>query len=136
MEIAERLGEIKFILYGREEYALVGVVAQFKYLGHPLDQMYDNWPAVRRNVKRARKFWGVLENMLQREGANIKFSAMFYRVFFHAVILFGLESWVMFSATEKIVDGVHTGFMRQITGKRAQRNTGGMWVKLTAGEVM
>ena len=40
--------------------ALVEVVANFKYLGRSLDQMNNDWPAVRRNIMCARLVWGRL----------------------------------------------------------------------------
>ena len=60
---------------------------------------------------------------------------MFYREVVQAVILFGLESWVLSAAMEKMVEGEHTGFLRQITGIWVLRNTGGTWVILEVGEV-
>ena len=56
MELAQRLGEMEFILYSKEGGALVGVVVQFKYLRRPLD--HDDWSEIFRNIKRARKVWG------------------------------------------------------------------------------
>ena len=56
--MAERSGEKEFKLYGREGYALVEGVTQFKYLGNPLDQMDDECPVVQRNVQRAGRVWG------------------------------------------------------------------------------
>ena len=41
-------------------------VAKFKFLGHPMDQKYDNCLMVHQNVKRAWKVWEVLVNMIQR----------------------------------------------------------------------
>ena len=35
---------MEFILYGMEEGVLVEGVAQFEYLGRPLDQTDDDWP--------------------------------------------------------------------------------------------
>ena len=45
---------MEFSLYVREGSALVEGVTTFKYLGQPLDQTDDNWPAMRRKIKRAR----------------------------------------------------------------------------------
>ena len=45
---------------------LVEGVAQFEYLGRPLDQTDDDWLAVRCNVKKARRVWGRFGKMLQR----------------------------------------------------------------------
>ena len=52
-EMAERRREIKTSLDGREGGALVEGVENFKYLGQNLGQTYDDWMAVRRNVKRS-----------------------------------------------------------------------------------
>ena len=88
-------------MYGREGVALVEGVAQFKYPWNPTDQMYDNWPAVLRNVKQARKIWGRLGKMLQKEGTDIKVLEIFYRAVVQKVILLGLEYWFLSSAMEK-----------------------------------
>ena len=36
---------------------------------------------------------------------------MFYRTVLQAVLLFGLEYWVLSAAMEKTVEGTHTGFL-------------------------
>ena len=66
VEIAERCGEMKFSLYGREGGALVEVVAKFKYLGCPLYQIDNDWPEVIWNVKKAWRVWGGLGELLRR----------------------------------------------------------------------
>ena len=40
--MAQILGEMEFSLYGREGVAIVEGVGQFKYLGRPLYQTYDD----------------------------------------------------------------------------------------------
>ena len=55
--MVDRSGEIEFRLYRREGGALVEAVAQFKYLGRPLYQMYDDQPELRRKLKRAQRVW-------------------------------------------------------------------------------
>ena len=42
LEMAERLGEMEFRFYERLGCALLEGVSQFKYLGRPLDQKYDD----------------------------------------------------------------------------------------------
>ena len=56
--------ELRF--YRRVGGALVEGVENFKYLGRPLDQTDDDWPAVRHNVKRARMVMWRLGKMLRR----------------------------------------------------------------------
>ena len=62
--MVERSGETKFILYRREGRVLMEGVAQFKYLGRPIDQTDDKWPAVQRNVKQVQRFWERLVKIL------------------------------------------------------------------------
>ena len=42
-----------------------------------------------------------------------------YRAVIQAVLLFGAETWVLLAEIELKVDGTHTGFLWQITGKWA-----------------
>ena len=61
--------------------------------------------------------------------------AMFYRAATHAVLLFGLETWVISELMEITVEGTHNGFLRQITGKQARRKVDGTWYNPEAEEV-
>ena len=45
-------------------------VTTFKYLGRPLAMTDDDWPAIYRNLSRARQKWGRFSRLLVREGAN------------------------------------------------------------------
>ena len=47
--------------------------------------------------------------------------ATFYRAVVQAILLYGLETWVLLEDTEKKVEGIYTGFLWKITGKQAQR---------------
>ena len=47
--------------------------------------------------------------------------AAFYRAVIQAVILFGSEMWVLYESTEKRIVGIHTRFLRKVTGKRTKR---------------
>ena len=69
------------------------------------------------------------------EGADIKVAEMLYTVMVQAVILFGLEPWVLSKAMYKMVEGACARFLQQITEKWALRNTGGMWVTTAEGKV-
>ena len=66
VEMEESSCEMESSLYFRKGGKLVEGVAQFKYQGRTLDQMDDEWSAVRRNIKRARRVCGRFGNMLQR----------------------------------------------------------------------
>ena len=66
---------------------------------------------------RARSVWGILGTLLQREGEEPRVSEIFSRALVQAIILYGSETWVLFAKMEKKVEGVHTKFLRYITGK-------------------
>ena len=52
-------------------------VTEFKYLGRVLTANGDNWPAVVGNLRKARRSWGQLLQVLGREGADPKVSRAF-----------------------------------------------------------
>ena len=51
----------------------------------------------------------------------------FYREVVQVVLLFGAYIWVLSAAMEKQLAGVHTFFLRQVTGKRPKRQHNGTW---------
>ena len=59
-----RCGEMEFSLEGGEGDERVENVTTFWYLGRTLDQTYDYWSAVQRNIMRARLVWGRLGTLL------------------------------------------------------------------------
>ena len=59
-------------------------------------------------------------------------SAMFYRAVVQAVLLFGAETWVLSEAMPHNLEGVHVGFLRQITGKRVVRQRDRTWRSVTS----
>jgi hypothetical protein len=68
-------------------------VKVFKYLGRPLSSTDDEWPAIYRNLTRARKRWAQVSRVLVREGADPKTAAMFYKAVVQSVLLYGCETW-------------------------------------------
>ena len=39
----------------------------------------------------------------------------------------GAETWVLASSVENILEGAHTGFLKQVTGNNARRQWDGSW---------
>ena len=111
------------------------VVKNLKYIGRTLEQTDNDCLAVRRNIKQAWRVWGELGNMLRMKGVNPKVTTVFYRPEKQAVILFGLDIWVLLTAMEIMVEGNNIGFLIQITGKRARRKANRMWYIPAAEEV-
>ena len=125
VETTEICGKMELSLEGGE--GTVENVTTFRYLERPLDQTYDDWPDVWRNITRARSVWGRLRTLLQREGTDPRVAEMFYREVVQAILLYGLETWVLLTEMERKVEGTHTRFLRNITGKRALQLGDGTW---------
>jgi hypothetical protein len=54
----------------------------------------SDWPAINRNIKRARIAWGRVGKILSTEKASMKVMASVYRaIVVQAVLLYGAESW-------------------------------------------
>ena len=64
VDMAAMCGEMEFNLDGEEGDERVGNVPIFQYLGRPLDQTDDEWPALRKNIIHARLVWGKLWTLL------------------------------------------------------------------------
>ena len=90
----------------------------FRYLGRPLDQTDNDWAAMRRNIMRARNIWGRLWTLIRQEGADPRVAEMFYRAVVQAILLYGLEKWVILAAMENKVERTDTVFLRNITEKQ------------------
>ena len=61
----------------------------------PLDQSDDDWTAVIRNIRKERKFWGIIGGILRREWEYNLTYAAFYRAVLQVVLLFRAETWVL-----------------------------------------
>ena len=127
VEMAARCGKMEFSLEREEGDNMMEGVATFRYLGRTLDQTDDDWTEVRRNIVRARFFWWGLGTLLQWEGADPRVAEIFYRAVVQAILMYGLETWVLLAEMEKKVEGAQTGFLRQITGKQVWRIVDGAW---------
>ena len=100
--------ERAFSAYGQP----METVAECRYLGLLLTTTDNNWPAVAGNIKKARRSWGRLDRVLDREGADTKVSQTFYIAVTHQVLLFGAETWVLTKNMEvprKALNGRHLG---------------------------
>jgi hypothetical protein len=71
----------------------IKTVRQFKYLGRILDNNDSNLPAVKQNLLKARKRWGMIGLILKkRKSTKPKTMATFYKVIVQSLLLFGSES--------------------------------------------
>ena len=103
-------------------------VTDFKYLGRVMTNMNDDWPAVARNIRKARASWERLARILGREGADLKVTRSFYAAVTQQVLLFGAESWVLTKRMESVLDAFQGRVARRLTGRMPRRGRDGKWV--------
>ena len=121
LELDHISGDMEFSLYGREGDTLAEVVSQFKYPERTLDQPYDNCPDIRQIIRRERKVWYYMGNILVWEGEDNQVLKMFNRAVVQVVLIFGSKLWATLEAMMRTVEVTHVGLLSQITGKRARR---------------
>ena len=100
-------------------------VKEFRYLGRVLTATDDDWPAVARNLHRARATWGRLERILGREGANPKVSRNLYIAVTQQVLLFGAGSWVLTGKMAAALNAFQGRVARRLTGRLPRRGRDG-----------
>ena len=101
-------------------------VKEFKYLGRVLSDD-DDWPAMRANIKKARKRWGQVAQILSREGAATGTMAYFYKAVVQAVLLYGAESWVITDRMWRAINSFHNRCTRYISGEHIRQKPNGEW---------
>jgi hypothetical protein len=98
----------------------IKTVRQFKYLGRILDNNDSNLPAVKQNLLKARKRWGMIGLILKkRKSTKPKTMATFYKVIVQSLLLFGLESWVLSKDMNQKLESFHchcTHFVLSLVG--------------------
>ena len=134
--IASRCAEASFSLTEEDEVECIKGVDNFKYLGRMLYRLDDDWPVVRRNVRKAHQVCIRLGKLLQMEGADSLVSAMFYRELMQAVLIFGLETWFLLALMSKNLERLHVGFLRKVAGSIAKRQRGRTWRSVAAVSVL
>ena len=118
--------ERAFHAYGKKMRA----VTEFCYLGRILTSTDDDWPAVARNIRKARVTWGRLARILGREGAEPKVSRNFYIAVTQQVLLFGAETWVLTKKMEAALDAFQGRVARRLAGQMPRRGRDGKWLYL------
>ena len=95
-----------------------------------------DWLAVVGNLGKARKSWGQLSRILSREGADPKLSGNSYKAVAQAVLLFGVETWVLTQRMERSLDSFQSRFVRRITWNQPWRQIYGSWYYLPLTEAL
>ena len=101
-----------------------------------MDRSDNDSPSVLSNIRKVRQVWGRLRKLLWREGAELTVSEKFYGAVVQAVILFGVETWVLTDTIIQQLEGAHVSSMRQVKHKQSMRKRDGSWRQVTAEEVL
>ena len=96
-------------------------LVSFKYLGSLLMATYEDWPAVVANLCKARNRWVKLIHILVCEGAYSRTPGTFFKSVVQAIILFGLETWVVNPPYRSDSGGFHHRVNHQLTVKKPWR---------------
>ena len=102
-------------------------VTSFRYLGRELSFNNSDWPALFRQLQKARQRWGLLSRVLEHQGASIRAKGLFYKTIVMSVLLYGSETWVVTDTMLKVLESFHHRAARRLTGRMARRIQG-VWV--------
>ena len=91
-------------------------VSVFRYLGRPLSAFDVDWPAIYRNLSKARARWARISRVLSHEGADPKVSGVFYKTVVNSVLLYGCETWVVSPQVLRVLGGFHHRVARRLSG--------------------
>ena len=105
-------------------------------MGRVLMAVDGDWLAVVGNLGKARNSWGRLSRILIREGEDPKVLVKFYKAVAQAVLLFGVETWVLIPRMERALDIFHHRVVQYITGRQPRIRGGGSWEYLPLVEAM
>jgi hypothetical protein len=110
-------------------------VRRFKYLGRIVSYDDNDTPAIRRNIKKARRQWGQFWKVLERESVPPRVAGMFYQAVVASVLLYGSESWVVSPSALRELEGFHVEAARRLTGMRPRKEKG-EWVYPHSADVL
>ena len=88
-----------FSAYGRP----LEMVTSFRYLGRVILAADENWPALIRNMAKARVVWRNIMNILSMEGARPWVHKFFFKAIVQSVLLFCAKTWVVAPRMGKVL---------------------------------
>ena len=91
------------------------MMTSFIYLGRVILAADDDWPAVIRNMAKARAVWRRITNIIIREGAMPCVYIFFFKAVVQAVLLFCAETWVVTTHMGRVLRGFQDQVVRQPT---------------------
>ena len=102
-------------------------VTYFKYLGKVLAEEDEEWPAVVRNLIRARQKWYRLTQILSREGEDARTLGDIYLAVVQSVLMYGSETYVLTPRMKRVLGRFHHRVALRLKGKQLRKGRGGVW---------
>ena len=99
----------------------------FPYLRRTIAYNNIDWGVVYLNLRKARRWWGMVARLLERTGAMVRAQGDLYKVVMQSVMLCGSENWVVIGDILRVLAGLHHWLAWRITGMTEKREAGGEW---------
>ena len=111
-------------------------ITSFKYLWRFLLALYNNWPAMVRNLRRVRQKWEILSRVLGREGADARNMGRIYVAVVQVVLLYGSETWETTPWIGRLFGRFHHRVALRMTGWKPWRRKDGRCMYPPLAEAM
>ena len=80
-------------------------VEHFCYLGRVLECYNSDWPALWKNLQKAKHKWALISRPLIKTGVSPRIVGMFYKAIVQAIfLLYGSETWVVTPPMLQVLD--------------------------------
>jgi hypothetical protein len=107
--------------------ATLPTVNEFRYLGRILTANNSDWPAIQKNLVKARSKWALISHPLTKTGVSPRYVSYFYKAIVQLVLLYGSESWVLTTPMLNVLNGFQHRIARRISGLMATREDDKTW---------
>ena len=79
-----------------------------------------DWADLYQNLQKARRWWGVVVNLLMRMEETVRARVILYKAVVQTLLLYGRNIWLVTVSMLKVLEGFHHRVARRISGKTAQ----------------
>jgi hypothetical protein len=105
-----------------------------------MDRNDNDWPAIQCATSWAQSVWGQLQHLLEKDYVGLKSMSSFYRSVVQAILLYGLESWVLMAVMKWTLQSFHQSVLRYLPGKHIKPDPkdlkGKQWICLSSERVL
>ena len=80
---------------------------EFPYLDHTVYYNNIDWAALYQNLRKARRWWRMVANVVKKMGEMVRVKGIIYKTFIQTLMLYGSEIWVVTGDMLKVIEGFH-----------------------------